>query len=552
MAKNDSAKSKAELYREERKERIAKANKKNAKNIEKGKAVAGVGKKIVAVVVILAILAGAGYYLFTNTGIVTKNATAVKIGDAKVSAVDYNFYYSSAYQQTSYYAEMYSQYGMDMGFNAALAPDDPANTTTDEDGKTITWAESFKEAAKTNAQFVEAYYAEAVKNGFKLDEDAQKEIDETIENYRSTASESGYSLNAYLKASFGGGFTEKTFKTLLEKQETASHYYQSQQEAYTDGIKAEAIEKEYAENGKLYDYVDLCYYALTGDALTAKEGESDKEFKARQEKETKEIGKKADKIYDSITDVKSLKEAAKKDKDSKEDVTTELTATSYANIKSSIGEVAANWAYEAGRKAGDKTCIKDGSNAYVIILTKSAYTSNSVDFRFCLVNVEAAEEEATDKEKDAAKKEAEDILKEWKDGEKTEASFEAICSEKSDDTAVADTKGLYEGVRITDGYDKAIVKWAFDGARKAGDTKIIETDGAYYVMYFSKNNKDDLDWKAAIRTSLGEAAFTEYDEGITAEDGDYKVSANDFWCNYISDTFCKKIKRNLAYSAAHQ
>ena len=45
MAKNDT-KSKAEVYREERKERIAKANKKNAKKINAGKAVSGVVKKV--------------------------------------------------------------------------------------------------------------------------------------------------------------------------------------------------------------------------------------------------------------------------------------------------------------------------------------------------------------------------------------------------------------------------------------------------------------------------------------------------------------------------
>lgn len=549
MAKNET-KTKAELYREERKERIAKANKKNAKNIEKGKAAASVGKKIVAVVVILAILAGVGYYLFANTGIVTKNVTALKVGDAKISATDYNFYYSSAYQQTSYYAEMYSQYGMDMGFSSAVSPRE--QTTTGEDGESITWAEAFKDTAKSNAQFVEAYYAEAMKNDFKLDDDIKAEIDETIENYKSTASESGYSLNAYLKASFGGGFTEKTFRTLLEKQEVASHYYQSQQEAYNEGIKAEDIEKEYKENGKLYDYVDIVYYAINGETLQAEENETEKELKARQDKADKEVAKKADKLYDSVTDVKSLIEGAKKLADSKEDVTTELKATSHSTISSSINDKAADWAFDAARKAGDKTCIKDGSKAFVVVLTKKAYTSNSVDFRLCLVNVEAAGDEATDEEKKAAKTEADEILKEFKAGDKKEASFEAICIEKSDDTSVADTNGLYEGARITDGYDEKVNAWLFDSARKAGDTKVIETEGACYVVYFVKNNADDLDWKAAIRSNLGEAAFNEYDKGILAEDGDYVVDANDKWCTYVSDKFCKKIEKNLAYSANSQ
>ena len=53
--------------------------------------------------------------------------------------------------------------------------------------------------------------------------------------------------------------------------------------------------------------------------------------------------------------------------------------------------------------------------------------------------------------------------------------------------------------------------WAFDPARKAGDTEIIEKDDGYEIVYFVSNNKDDLDqydgpsdstisrWKRKIR-----------------------------------------------------
>ena len=47
MAKNESSMSKAEIYREERKARIAKAAKQNAKSIEKRNSFAKLAKKIV-------------------------------------------------------------------------------------------------------------------------------------------------------------------------------------------------------------------------------------------------------------------------------------------------------------------------------------------------------------------------------------------------------------------------------------------------------------------------------------------------------------------------
>ena len=56
MAKNESSKSKAEVYREERKARIAKAAKQNAKGIQKRSAAANILKKVVAVVLAVAIL----------------------------------------------------------------------------------------------------------------------------------------------------------------------------------------------------------------------------------------------------------------------------------------------------------------------------------------------------------------------------------------------------------------------------------------------------------------------------------------------------------------
>ena len=188
MAKNETTKSKAEIYREERKARIAKAAKQNAKSIEKRTAFASVAKKVVAIVLVAAIVCGLGWALIDNLGVVEKYTTAIKVGDTKISTAEFNYYYSMQYQQTAYMADYYKQnMGYDMGFNTSVSPDE--QTTKDADGNEITWADQFKTSAVEQAQFIIANYNEAVKAGLKLTEDEKNEINETIESDRTNAAQ---------------------------------------------------------------------------------------------------------------------------------------------------------------------------------------------------------------------------------------------------------------------------------------------------------------------------------------------------------------------------
>lgn len=557
MAKNESSKSKAEIYREERKERIAKANKKNAKSIAKRTAAADVTKKVLAIVLAVAIVAGIGWKLVDSFGLVEKATTAVKIGNEKVSSAEFAYYYAAQYQQMSYMANYYSQQGMNLGFDTTVAPDDPSNTTTDADGNTITWDKYFLDAAVDQAQFVEAYYGEAVKNGVTLSEDEQKEINETVEEYRSSAAENNFSINAYLKVNFGAGFNEKLFKEQLEKETLAQNYYNDQQSAFTAGITDDEIAKEYKENAKNYDYANVRYYSFGYTDLTAKEGETEDELKARQTEANKETLAKAKEVYAKVTDVDSFVEAVKAYKNEGSDTPsdTDLTVTknhiTYSSAKTSLTEKGADWLFDAARKAGDKTFVEDDNGAYIIICVKPSYNSNSVSVRHCLVEFEAEDENnVTDEEKEAAYKKAKELYDSWLAGDKTEDSFKTLVTENSADTGSTENGGLYENIRISDNYVSSFIDWSFDDARKAGDSGIIETEYGYHIMYFVSDNTDDLDWKNTIRTEKGNAAFEEYHESLMAEDGDYKVTVNDSAAQRVSKAFCKKIKRNLAYSSA--
>ena len=578
MAKNES-KSKAELYREERKERIAKANKKNAKSIEKGKTVGNILKKTIAIVLVCAIVIGVGYVAVKSTGLVRRLAPAVKFADGtSLSASEFNYYYYNAYSYTVNLSQYMQQYGASAGqiYDTTKAPD--KQTTTDSDGKEITYDEYFRQQAIELATAVKAFNEEAKADGYKLDDDVKAEIDETIENYKSNASENGFSLNAYLRSSFGPGINEKKFRQLIEQQEIYEHYREYKEEKFGSDISDDELNKEYKDNQKLYDYTDLRYYKFSGEVLEAEDGESDDALKARQEKANKALFDEAKAVFDKANDLASLekalgeyvekKEAEKKaetdaEAEAAEDVdvdvkvedaeegedefTTEVTRAKYESINGTLNDAAADWAFDTARKAGDKSFFTDENSAFIVYVEKPAYNGYSVDVRHLLVAFNAADSEnVTDEEKAAAKEKAEGFLAEWKNGEKTEESFAELAKENTEDTGSAETGGLYAGIRATDSYVEPFLDWSFDPARKAGDCEIIETTYGYHIMYFCKANTDDPDWKATIRSDKSQDLYSAYEEEVLAEDGKYASTPSEFWTNRIMKEFCKKISRNIA------
>ncbi len=556
MAKNESSKSKAEVYREERKARIAKAAKKNAKSIEKRNTAVKMAKKVVAIVLAVAIVGAIAWKTIDSLGVVERFATAVTVGDEKISAAQFNYYYSTQYNQMVSQANYYSQMGYDIGFDTTLAPDE--QTTTDADGNKTTWNEIIKKNAVDYAQFVTAYYNEALKNDYKLSDETQAEIDELIENYRTQAASSNYSLNAFLRQTFGPGFNEKAFTEQITKEYLAENYYSDKQSELTDGIAEDAIKAEYEANRKNYDYTDIRYYSFAFTTLTAKDGETETQLKERQKAENDKVTADAKAVFDKVTDEASLIAAVKefRNKDAEKPSDTDYTTLSknaqYDSVVTAISEDGAKWAFDTARKAGDKTMITGEKAVYVIVTLRPIYAMNSVDVRHCLVKFDAKDEKnVTEEEKIAAYNEAKALYDAWLAGDKTEASFEKMVTDNTDDEGSAATGGLYEGIRISDNYVAPFEDWSFDNARKAGDSGIIETEYGYHIMYFVKDNTDDLDWKNTIKAAKGSEAFNEYQETLLSDEGDYKVEANDTWTSHAADDFCAKIKKSNAYSSAY-
>ena len=83
--------------------------------------------------------------------------------------------------------------------------------------------------------------------------------------------------------------------------------------------------------------------------------------------------------------------------------------------------------------------------------------------------------------------EAQAILDQWLNGEKTEESFAALANEKSRDPGSNTTGGLYTGITVGQMVPE-FEAWCFDASRKAGDYGIVRTSLGYHIMYYVGSN----------------------------------------------------------------
>lgn len=549
MAKNETTKSKAELYREERKARIAKAAAKNSKNVAAQKKLKKTLLSAVAIVVAAAIVLGIGYSVLIS---VSGNFTALEVGGTKVSVAEYGYFYATTYGNMLNQIQQYSSYGLDtssFGFDPDLSPD--VQYTTDAEGNEITWSDYFKTSTDDSIEYIYSYYNAAVESGLELTDDQKAEIEETIESIREEANGYGYSLEAYIKASYGNKFNEKALRRVLEVQTLVQALSNNKKAEIEDAITDDELKAEYTENKKEYDRVDVRYYKIAIKQVTAKDGETDAELKARKEEAKKTAVADAKAILEKITDEESFIAAVKEYNEAEKDTTVEGTFSKHSDLKTAIGEKAADWAFAA--KENDKTVIEEENAVAVMYCLTPSYAPTSVTVRHSLVAFE--EEDAstlTDKQKEEYHKKASKLLADL--GEDfTEDDFAKMAEKNTDDTASAKDGGLYDDVRLGGNYVETFTEWSCDPARKPGDTGIVETDYGYHIMYFVKENEDDNDWKVDAKTKLANADFEKFETEILPAEDENVIVEKKFlfltWTDVAVDDYCKLIKKNLAYSA---
>lgn len=482
---------------------------------------------VVIVLIVVAVLATKIY-----GGYQDKHGTYVTVGEHEVQRAEYEYYYYSSINSLySYYGNYLSYMGLDLS--------QPLDQQTYMDD--MTWKDYFDQQAVEQLKQVYALTEEAEAAGFEYD--AAADVDAAVESLETSAGDADMTVSEYVKASYGSLATLDNVKSFVEKSSIATAYYNSVEDATE--VTSDEVNAYYDENKDNYDSVDylICKIeadmpeeeteAAETDAVETEIAESEtlsEEEQAAKEAEEEavkaaameEAKAKADEMLTQVTDESSFSPLYA---DYATDNTVEFEKTNVK--KSAVSPTAvAEWLFDNARQAGDKTVIEDSTNnAYYVVYFKERYLDHAktVDVRHILIRADAettddmTDEEKTTAEENAkseAKKKAEDVYEEWKNGDATEDSFAALANTYSEDTGSNTNGGLYEAVTqgqmVTSFND-----WIFDVARKPGDTDIVESEYGYHIMYFVGDNAEQ--WYVNIENTLRSNKMQEYITNLTAD-----------------------------------
>ena len=561
----DNNQNKAEQYRQERKERLAKSAKKNAKNIEKKVAVRSTVKKVIAVIVAAVIALGCLTGILSYCGVLQKAMQIGYVGDEKISYAEYLYYYNRALNQVNSAAQYYQYYGYDYGYDTSLSPREQTGTTKDEDGNEVTWLEYIHSQAVDTAQMYLAFYQEAKKAGIELTEADKAAINKQIEDLREEASnagqdsstdtenqKAGYSLNAYLRKTYGNGVTEGFLKKQLGIETLAKKFYDAKIDEFSAGYTEEEIKKVFDENPDDYLFVDMRLFQLKKETLTKNDGESDADFEKRQSEADATVKANANAMYKAVTDEKSFIEQATKyntadDFNAETDTLLKSAASSDLSNYTDISD----WAYADTTKAGDKKLVEDSENGvyYVALMVNPKHSVDTVTVRHILFPTKDTEtqEALSDEEIKKAEENAKKTLADWKNSDKTEDTFAAYANDLSEDTGSNTNGGLYENVRpgqMVAEFDK----WIFDETRKEGDVDLVETEYGYHIIYFV--SKDGAYYDSTIRSSKAEEDMNTLSDEILDSDK-YIIGVGPRRIDYIENKVLDRVEKSLAYSKAN-
>lgn len=551
-------KSKAEQYRDERKARIAKSAKKNAHSMEARNTAKKVVNKVISIVLCAVIVLGVVAFSLNYYGALQR---VIKIGgvgsDQSVTIAEYEYYYMRAYNQVRYQAQYYQYYYQTSnGYDLSLSPEEQTQTTQDSDGNEVTWAEKLHEDTLEIIQLHKAYYNEALKKGLKLTKADEANIDKQIDSLRKEAESAGssntssenkvtYSLNAYLRKVYGGSINERFLRKQLKIQILAQKYITQRTAEIAKTYDQKDIDAEYKKDTATYDFVTFRAYTFKTTELTKEDNETDDALKARQTKANAEVKKNANDFYNAVTNEATFTAKAKElNKDTANYNVDEDTKFSMlkSKIQSSFSEDAAKWLFDSSTKEGSKKLFSDEENGkYIVVLAvKKPHQEKTVTARHILFSTidQSTNNELSEEEIAKKKTEAEDVLKKFNEGDKSEDSFAALANEYTEDTDTSNG-GLYEhiypGQMVTEFND-----WCFNANRKPGDVEIVKTQFGYHIIYFVANDGADY-YDSTIRTSKANKDVE--DETKALQEGkDYVVGLGPRRMNYAEKRALKKIK----------
>ena len=476
-----------------------------------------------------------------ESGLIQRNTTAATVSDSKISAPELNYYYVDSvtqFQREWGDAFMFSGLALDTPFNEQVR--------VEETGET--WADYFMDRAAETMRYTYALYTAAKADGYVLSEEDTTVLDNMMQRVELDAmmTTGARDLKTYLKAAYGAGANEDSYREYLTVQFLASKYAMDHADSLT--YSAEQIrEKDAADPSEYNSYSYNQYYLSTTPFLQGgtKDDEGIVTYSPEEKAAAAEAAKAAmDGLVETLRGSESAVPTTAEDLDAAiagiagilfdGEPETAKSTPSKDLFKNQIPSVLTEWVISADRKAGDLTVIPNESTVtdaegnstttavgyYVVLFNGVNDNTNKIsNVRHILVKYEGGMQDANGvttysaEEKEAAGAEAAGILAQFQAGETTEEAFAALATEKSDDTGSAANGGLIEDILPSSPYVENFLNWAVDPARVAGETGIIETEYGYHVMYYVGDS--ELNYRdTMIRNVLVNEAMTEWENSM--------------------------------------
>lgn len=390
------------------------------------------------------------------------NETYARVGGENISRVEFEYYYNIAINN---YINEYGSYMSLLGLDLS---GDLSQQMYSED---LTFEDYFNQVAMGNITNNKALAAQARAAGFVYDTSA--DYADFEKSLKEVASESGYSVKAFVRESYGDYATLSRISGYIQESMYASAYYDSIVDSKTPTV--EETENYYNDHKNDFDSVDYRYLTVEAELSEAPTEEETATAMAA-------AGEKAEEAEKTVAEEGELSE----------NVTIDY-----------VPYLLEEWLFDSARKAGDTTVIENTSgNSYYVVAFEDRYRDNTptVDIHVVVT----------------AEDNGQAILDEWAAGEATEESFAAICDKYNDPNEIPAAGGLLESVQPAN-MSEELVSWLADSARKGGDTAVISpADDEYtYVFYYVKEN--DPWWLITAKNALLSELMNTYMEEITAD-----------------------------------
>jgi len=466
------------------------------------------------VVVALVITIGLGILVsgwIRTSGIGERNTVALTVGDHEISGAEMSYFYMDTINAT--YNNWYNNYGSYFASYLSIMGLDvtkPLNEQIYSETENKTWADYFTDQAVNEAVRVYAMYDLAVAAGHKLTEEEIANVDAAVATMQGYADENNYpSLKDYLKAYYGNGSTEDSYRNYLETVALASSY----ESAYYDSLTYTQEQLETYSNEHYIDFSSFTYNTFQlnhndfiDEFCTAEEGDTEHTHSEEEKAAALKAAKEAAEAliagnYATVAEFDAAIKAMKPYSDSENIASSPVSAQLHQNVSNAD---IADWLADSSRKAGDMTIInnsttstaEDGTTtenvyAYTVVFFQERNDNNMklVNVRHILKSYTAVPDTNgnsvyTEENKAVTKEAIETLLESWKSGKATEDTFATLATANSEDGGSKNNGGLY-----TDVYPGQMVTafndWCFDPVRQVGDYGIVETEYGCHMMYFS-------------------------------------------------------------------